>query len=642
MTRTIGVVVGIVLACSVPGRSALAAGPCRTRVEATRAATAAVRALRCARRGEPAATCTVGEPPECARAAVAAAVELAVGAADESPARDRCETTVRKGAERFLWIALRHAAMGEPYLAVLRRARRMLDPIERVCTPQAPAPRIGTACAPTIPPARATIDGPGLRGCVEDGLMRAVHEIDAPWIRPDIVLILTDDQRWDTLQYMPHVLDDLGTHGVTFTSAYSTTALCAPSRSSVLTGRYAGHTGVLTNGGFINNEGGLARFDDRVTIATALQARGYRTIMIGKYMNSYNTFAPYRAPGWSEWASFDLESFYDYALIVNGTRELHGHAPADYSTDVLFARAVRAIESAGDEPLFVYLAPFAPHAPAPPAPRHAGRFHDLPPWRPPAYDEEDVSDKPPFFAQRFPRLTPERQSQIDAMRTSMLESLLAVDDGVAAIMDALRRTGRASEAMVIFMSDNGHAWGEHRWDTKQCPYEECRRVPLIVRYPPLTATARRDDRFAANVDLAPTFAALAGTTVPSADGASLLPLLAGSDVPWRADLLGEHWGIIVPPTFALVQDHRWKYVEYFGGEKELYDLAADPNELESRAGDPAYAERVTTMARRLRELRPDWPPKACFPPPRPPVHVPPSGAVPAPRRHRTPAPPASD
>jgi N-acetylglucosamine-6-sulfatase len=639
-----GLALAAALACGAPVDVALAADACRSPSEATHAALAAVRALRCSR-GRAAAGdgCAVAAAPACARDAIVDAVDLVRGGSDGgSSSNGRCEESVRRGAERFLWIALHHTAQGELHRAVLRRARRALAPIERACRSRAPAPRIGAACASYVTAAaRGAIDAPGLRGCLDDALTRAVGRIDRQWIKPDIVLILTDDQRWDTLQYMPRVMDDLASHGVTFTSAYATTALCAPSRSSVLTGRYAGHTGVLTNGGVFNSEGGMFRFDDRATIATALKARGYRTAMIGKYINSYNGWAPYQPPGWSEWRAFELESFYDYSLVVNGKYEPHGHAPADYSTDVLVKHAVSVIESAGDEPLFVLFAPFAPHAPAPPAPRHAGRFKDLRPWRPPSYDEEDVSDKPPFFAQRFLRFTPERKRQVDQMRADMIGSLLAVDEGVGAIMDALRKTGRDRDALVVFTSDNGHGWGEHRWDTKQCPYEECRHIPMIVRYPPLVTAPRTDDHFALNVDLAPTFAALGGAALPEPDGTSLLPLLEYPDAPWRTDVLGEHWGIMMPPTFALVQDRRWKYVEYFTGEKELYDLVADPNELRSVAADPANAERVASMAGRLRELRPDWPPKTMFPPrPRTPaVPFPPGVQSPTPQRRPAPVPP---
>jgi N-acetylglucosamine-6-sulfatase len=264
------------------------------------------------------------------------------------------------------------------------------------------------------------------------------------------------------------------------------------------------------------------------------------------------------------------------------------------------------IATADDRPFFLYFAPFAPHDPATPAPRH-GRFAGTPPWRPPAWNEPDVSDKPAWLMDRGP-LVPDQLALADTLYERMLESLLAVDDAVAAILRALDEAGRADDTVVVFTSDNGLSLGEHRVLGKQCPYDECLRVPLVVRYPRAVTAARTDTRLAANVDLAPTLAELAGTAPPTpVDGVSLMAILGGSASPWRGDLLAEGFSFL-PPTWAAVRSAGYKYVEYrlVPPEVELYDLAADPNELVSRHADPAYAQVRATMAARLRALDPGW------------------------------------
>jgi arylsulfatase A-like enzyme len=312
-------------------------------------------------------------------------------------------------------------------------------------------------------------------------------------------------------------------------------------------------------------------------------------------------------PGWDDWHAFIGSGYFDYRLVENGVVQPYGADEADYLTDVLAAKAVDFIATADDRPFFLYFAPFAPHDPATPAPRHAGRFAGTPPWRPPAWNEADVSDKPTWLMDQ-PLLSPDQVVFADGLYERMLESLLAVDDAVAAILRALDEAGRADDTVVVFTSDNGLSLGEHRVVGKQCPYDECLRVPLVVRYPRAVIAARTDARLVANVDLAPTLAELAGTTPPGpVDGASMLPILDGSASPWRGDLLAEQFSFF-PPTWAAVRSAVYKYVEYrlAPAEVELYDLGADPNELVSRHADPAYAHVRAAMAARLRALDPGW------------------------------------
>jgi arylsulfatase A-like enzyme len=228
-----------------------------------------------------------------------------------------------------------------------------------------------------------------------------------------------------------------------------------------------------------------------------------------------------------------------------------------------------------------------------------------------SYDELDVSDKAATI-RRTSLLTPDLVASTDALYRNMLESLLAVDDAVAAILQALRETGRDEDTIVVFTSDNGVALGEHRWVGKLCPYEECLRLPFVVRYPRLVGSPRLESRPVANIDLAPTFAEFAGAVPTSpVDGTSFASLLDGSASPWRTDLLHElTWGF-VPPAYRLVRTDRFVYVEYAAAgldpiQAELFDLAIDPSELASVAGNPQYHDVQSALAARVRELDPSW------------------------------------
>jgi N-acetylglucosamine-6-sulfatase len=415
---------------------------------------------------------------------------------------------------------------------------------------------------------------------------------------------MTDDQRWDTLSVLPNVQADLVSRGVTFSNAYVVNTLCCPSRTSTLTGEYSHSTGVYTNGG---PHGGFHVFADGSTLATWLHGAGYHTALVGKYLNGYGgTYIP---PGWDDWVSFsDEELYYDYTLNENGVLNSYGSAPADYSTDVLAARADQFIRTTTG-PLFLFFAAHAPHGPATPAPRHANTFNDLPPNRPPNFNEGDVSDKP-RWVQDLPRFTADIVNNIDSSRKDAYRSLLAVDDAVGTIVQALADTGRLRDTLIVFTSDNGLAFGEHRWRGKEVPYEESIRVPLVVRYDPITTTAAIDKQLVLNIDFAPTFAQLAGVTPPSSvEGRSFLPLLSSPNARWRGSFLVEHFqGVSDPvPTYCQVHTKRYSYVDYGTGEEELYDLKTDPYELTNRAGDPQLAGKLDAL-RALRQ-------KLCDPPP---------------------------
>ena len=423
--------------------------------------------------------------------------------------------------------------------------------------------------------------------------------------RPSIVLFLTDDQRWDTLWAMPHVRHLLMRHGVSFKNAFVVDPLCCPSRASTLTGNYAHTTGVYTNNGF-------ARFDDQYTIATALHGAGYETGLFGKYLNGYDN-TTYVPPGWSRWFAFEghaesVGNYYNYAVVDDGRERPYGDAPSDYSTSVITRKAVNFVRSSSG-PLLVYWAPSAPHRPAVPAPQDVDAFRGLEPIRPPNYNEANVADKPQWVRD-LPPLTRWRAGQIDKLEKHQYQALLGIDRGVRDIVDALRDTGRLHHTVFVFTSDNGLAWGEHRWDNKLDAYEESIRVPLLIRYDPLTSRSRVDTHLALNIDLAPTLAQLAGVALPSTDGASLVPVLRRNQRGWRTNFLIED-GAAEPhhfvPKYCAVRSYGYLYVGYENGEEELYALRRDPYELTNRVRSNGLRDVRSHFRERLRIL--------CDPPP---------------------------
>jgi arylsulfatase A-like enzyme len=425
--------------------------------------------------------------------------------------------------------------------------------------------------------------------------------------RPNFIVILTDDQRADTLWAMPKVLRHLAQPGITFTRGFVSNSLCCPSRATILTGRYSHGTGVYTNH---PPHGGFEAFQDESTIATWLDDAGYSTALVGKYFNGYNE-AEYVPPGWDEWRAFSSHpgsggAFYNYELSVNGTPTTYGRTNKDYSTDVLATMAVEFIRDSED-PFFLYFAPFAPHG-APAARRHIGAYRGVT-FRPsPSFNEADVSDKPQWV-QDLPLVSkPRRWSKA-------LETLLAVDDAAGRMVQVLHRSGELDNTFIVFMSDNGKGRGEHRWRNKSDPYRGSAQVPFIVRYDRVIQYPREDGHLVLNLDVAPTIASLAGVASPAAEGNSIHPLLQSPDAEWRDDFLLEHLedqrGI---PSYCGVRTENHLYVAYDTDEEELYDLSNDPYELENLAGDVDSLLLLNQFRVRVRELCSPPPPGYTFPP----------------------------
>jgi arylsulfatase A-like enzyme len=425
---------------------------------------------------------------------------------------------------------------------------------------------------------------------------------DSP--RLNVVVIVTDDQSFDSIPrsvpVMPYLQAralDPADHWVVFTRAFVNTPLCCPSRATMLTGRYAHHTGVQ------GNEDG-ERLDERETLAAWLDAAGYETGLVGKYLNGYPFGRGPSVPvGWDRWWGKQQggpESIYrDFTVIEQGSPVFYG---ADaYSTDVFADAAVRFIEQApSDRPFFLWFAPTAPHPPAEPAPRHAGRYADLALPAPPSLGEADVADKPAWVRALPPLGAADIERMREAKRRSF-EALLAVDEAVRRILQALRERGELEETVVVLTSDNGLAFGEHRWDRKSCPYEECIRVPLLVRAPGLAH--RVEPALVSAVDLAPTILDLVDVRPGGAlDGASLVPLLRGGPPP-RREVYVEFAGDANVPAWWALRRPDWLYVELATGERELYDLRRDPFQLVNLARDPDRAAIVADMADALARHR---------------------------------------
>lgn len=416
---------------------------------------------------------------------------------------------------------------------------------------------------------------------------------------PNIILILLDDMNYAEDLYMPLLQEKVATQGMQFTQSYTVSPFCCPARASILRGQYVHNHGVLGNGGA---DGGFDQFHnsglESETIATWMQGLGYRTGLVGKYLNGYGitrSLENYVPPGWDEWYALVRQPYYNVTLVENGVRVTY--ASTDYQTDILADKAKSFVErfNSDPRPFFLYLTPTAPHSPWTPAARHKGAYAGLTAPRPASFNEEDVSDKP-TYVRDLPLLTTADITKIDNSFPTRMESLLAVDEAISGLIDMLGQIGQLDNTYIFFTSDNGWHQGEHRLiETKGVPYEESIRMPMAVKGPGISAGALRSE-LVANIDLAPTFVELAGGTMPSiADGRSLVPILTNQQpLQWRKRVMVE--GISESqdriPQYRSMRTLRYSFSDYYNiGEKEMYDLTLDPYELGNIYG------RVSTLLR---------------------------------------------
>jgi N-acetylglucosamine-6-sulfatase len=420
-------------------------------------------------------------------------------------------------------------------------------------------------------------------------------------VRPNIVFVLTDDLSMNLLPYLPHIRA-MQRRGTTLSHYYVVDSLCCPSRTAIFTGEYPHDNGVFTNSG---RQGGYAAYmahqDQKRSYAVSLQQAGYRTGFMGKYLNGYQATDPV-PPGWDSWAAVGAGYHeFDYDMSVDGRLEHYGHEPQDYLTDVLSHRAGDFIDGAASEgkPFMLEVATFAPHAPYVPAPRHASALPGLTYPRTPGFDE--VPDNAPSWLAGRARLASAETAQIDQIFRKRAQAGLAVDEMVAHLEDLLAARGVADNTYLVFSSDNGYHMGENRLlPGKQTAFDTDIHVPLVVVGPGVPH-GRVADQLASNIDLAPTFEALAGATTPSTvDGVSLVPLWHGrSPALWQRAVLIEHHHpgragydpdrqnprSGMPPTYEAVRTSNALYVRYADGEQEYYDTTRDPYELHNLAAD---------------------------------------------------------
>ena len=438
--------------------------------------------------------------------------------------------------------------------------------------------------------------------------------------RPNIVIVMSDDQRWDTIDpmFMPRLMDRMvpGENAVYLKDAFVSNPLCCPSRVTTLTGKYSDRTGVYGNDGTFTGAvgtggGGFYAFDDdpavNPTIATDLQGIGYRTALIGKYLNKYPSSSnwTYVPPGWDRWFAIPTGAYYNYDASSDGHHLAFGNRPADYSTEVLTDRAtafIRKNQSTG-RPFFLYFAPTAPHGPATAYPQDVGRFDRFVDRyrKPSSVGEANVSDKPAYIRRKD--WSPTLQEGYDAFHARQLSAIYGVDRAFARVWDAL-----PNDTIVLYMSDNGFEWGEHRWAQKFVPYNESIRIPLIVATKGLGVPDIDPNRIALNVDIRATLESFAGSS-PTTMGE------AWTDPSWtRSSFVLEHWndGSLDVPTYCGVRSKAWMYVRYTTGEEELYDESSDPLELTNIASSApaelsAMRAEAAALCRQGTIYPPDWP-----------------------------------
>ncbi len=428
----------------------------------------------------------------------------------------------------------------------------------------------------------------------------------------NIVFILSDDHRYDFMGFHEGApdfletpaLDRMAREGAHLANAFVTTSLCSPSRASILTGQYAHNHGVVDNTTPVP--------DDTRFFPQFMQENGYKTAFVGKWHMGEAHDDP--RPGFDRWVSFEGQGTYvDPMLNVDGERSRH----EGYTTDILTDYAIEWLEEEVDdeEPFFLYLSHKAVHAEFVPAERHVGHYADEEPAYPVtmAKTESNLAGKPRWVReQRYSwhgvDYMYHGRMDFDEFYRRYIETLLALDESVGRVLDYLEASGLAESTLVVYMGDNGFLLGEHGLIDKRNAYEASMRVPMLAWAPGFIEEGVVIEDLIRNIDIAPTFLELTGTSsdLPM-DGSSFLELLSGertgSEADDRAFLYEYYWEYAfphTPTTFALRGD-RYKFIYYHGvwDTEELYDLQNDPQERHNLVRVPAYQDRVHAMRNRL-------------------------------------------
>lgn len=447
---------------------------------------------------------------------------------------------------------------------------------------------------------------------------RAPLATAVPDTRPNVVLITVDDMRRDELAYMPYVRTLIGSRGFVFRNAFASFPLCCPARASMISGQLAHNHGSMGNSA--QHRGGYAFFrDPNNTLAAWLQASGYRTGMVGRYLNHHDIIRGDEAVevGWTHWRVPVQRQFRYHGQVynLNGTlRTIPGH------NTVVTTRLATNLMQPGRRPFFVWMNYFGPHT------VYGGRHHTNPLPMPadasrrvvplPRRNELDLSDKPWFYRQALTPLTPRLVRWIEARQTARARVLMGIDRMVRAMIRTLRDRRLLGDTVIIFNSDNGYSAGEHQIPGgKIMPYEPAVRIPLLMRGPGVPVG--RTDRLVGLHDVAPTILHLAGTRGRRLiDGVSLLRVARRPDFARLRPMLIEHGPTLgsafsrldyaVPPgrRFLVgIRTRSFAYFRYAWGPEELYDMRFDPHQLSSVHARPRYQSIRRQLAARLETLK---------------------------------------
>ena len=442
--------------------------------------------------------------------------------------------------------------------------------------------------------------------------------------RPNFLIVLVDDQANNTFRsrFMPQTFRWIVRPGTRFTSGLAAPPLCCPDRAGILTGQYPHNDGV-----FSNDPGYPSLRDKRDTLPSWLERAGYRTGFVGKFLNgSPGVLGNAAAPGFRSWFGFNAApGYYHYTVSDNGKPRSFGFHPHAYSTDVFTRQAKQFIRHGRRrQPFFLWLSYNAPHdtslttrfcGHSSPVPRRSGdfrRFAHLHLPRKPSFNEVHVQDKPPWVSD-LPKLRRRLVQNIARRYRCTAATMHTVDVEIGKLMRSLKRTGELRRTIVFYLSDNGYFFGEHRLTRgKSYPYEPSLQVPYAVRVPAAYRSRPQRQRVGevvSNEDVAPTLldyararACSSASNCRAPDGRSLRPLL-GDGGRWPRDrgVLAEINSALT--DYAAIRTRRFSYVQYRGGQRELYDLKRDPWQLRNVAGHRAYARQEASLAHRLAELR---------------------------------------
>lgn len=425
--------------------------------------------------------------------------------------------------------------------------------------------------------------------------------------QPNIILIMTDDQEIQSMEYMPKTKALLADKGITFTNSFVHFSQCCPSRANWLSGQYSHNNGVLGNTPMFGGGYQAWKPTEGNSLPVWLHTAGYHTGLTGKYLNYYENEANHVPPGWTWWRGLksrpDYYGWTVYAPNYPGSFFTPPVTSSYYLTDDQKTRAVNFVTT-NPTPQFLWVSLYGPHAASPgtpiPAPRHDGTFDNLIMKRNPSFNTGHMTGKHPIVAS-YPVRTPAQVAAVETYWRRYIETLQSVDDLVESVVNGLASAGRLNNTYIIFTSDNGYMMGDHRWMGKVLPYERSIRVPLIIRGPGIPEGQTRD-QLVTNVDVVATIVDLASATpLRVLDGRSLVPLFSGAPYAWRSAV--SLTGIYDPGQLYETNLTRWnavrtmtrKYIRASDGHEELYDIEADPWERFSVVNDPYYANDLNVL-----------------------------------------------